>query len=802
MILIYIKRILRRVRKNKASTFINIIGLSAGLTCFILISLWVNDELGFDKFHSNFDRIARLVEIRNMDGKTEESARTSAPMAAALEQDFPEIEKTVRLRLREEIVQQNEKQFSQSGILLTDQAFFDIFSFRFLSGDKSQALTQPYSIVLTKTAAEKYFGNVNPLGQSLLIFMNDTSGRGANYKVTGVVEDPPNNSHFTFSMLSSFNTVEKFNPSILSNEGWKEAKFYTYLLLKSNVDIDVFKKKISKFYLGHVEPPDDFRSNYSYSLQPLSAIHLHSNLQNEISPVGSVSQVYIFSVIGIFILLLAAINYTNLSTAQSLSRAKEVGIKKIVGVSKTNLVLQYLSESVFLTFSALLISLILVECLQPLFSQVTGKDVSLLGSSGLSLFLLGATLVLGIISGIYPALALSSFQPIAVLKGSFKASVKGALLRKTLMVSQFVITLILFICIGVIYSQIDYIKHKDLGYDKNALLFLRINGNADVIKGYESFKNDLLKSAAIKSVAVSNSLIVSGLSSSDIETIDSNDRPLKITTSRLGIDEEFLNTYGIKLLAGRKFDQNLNLPGSNNIILNESAVRQFGWKNAEYAIGKPVKLNNKSGTIIGVVRDFHYNSFQHLIEPLAINQVGENFSRITIRINNGKLSDGVTAVSNLWKKHYPSALFDYNFLDAELQRQYIAEERFSKIITFFSALALVIATLGLYGLIAYEVTQRTKEIGIRKVLGASVMSISYELAGKFLWLLSIAGVISLPVSILFAHKWLQNFEYQVNVSWLLFILPMVFVFFIALLVVGVKSVRAAFVQPVNALRVD
>lgn len=800
MILAYFKLMLRRIGKNKASTFINIIGLSAGLTSFILISLWVNDELSFDKFHSNFDRIARLVEIRNIDGKTEESARTSAPMAAALEQDYPEIEKTVRLRLREEIVQQNGKQFSQSGILLTDQAFFDIFSFRFLSGDKSQALAQPYSIVLTKTAAAKYFGNVNPLGQSLLIFMNDSNGRGANYKVTGVVEDPPKNSHFTFSMLSSFNTVEKFNPSILSDEGWKEARFYTYMLLKSNVDIDVFKKKISKFYLGHVEQPDDFRHDYSYSLQPLSAIHLHSNLQNEISPVGSIMQVYVFSIIGIFILLLAAINYTNLSTAKSLSRAKEVGIKKIAGVSKTNLILQYLSESVLLTFIALLISLLLAEGLQPLFLQVTGKDVSLLGSPGLSLFLLCATLILGIISGIYPALALSSFQPITVLKGSFKTSIKGVLLRKSLMVSQFVITLTLFMCVGVIYSQIDYIKHKDLGYDKNALLFLRINGNADVIKGYEFFKNDLLKNAAIKSVAVSNSLIVSGLSTSDIETTDQNSRPMKITTSRLGVDEEFLNTYGIKLLAGRMFDQ--SLPGSNNIILNESAVRQLGWKNAESAIGKPVKLNDKSGTIIGVVRDFHYNSFQHLIEPLAINQVGENFSRITIRINKGKLSDGVTAVSNIWKKHYPSALFDYNFLDAELQRQYIAEERFSKIITFFSALALVIATLGLYGLISYEVIQRTKEIGIRKMLGASVMSISYQLARKFLWLLGISSVISLPVSILFMHKWLQNFEYQVNVSWLLFISPMIFVSFIALLVVGVKSARAAFVQPVNALRAD
>ncbi|GAB3428556.1 ABC transporter permease [Niabella aquatica] len=793
---------LRRIGKNKAATFINVIGLSAGLTCFILISLWVKDELSFDKFQTNADRIARLVEIRNIDGKTEESARTSAPMAAALEHDYQEIEKTVRLRLREEIVQQDGKQFLQPGILLTDQSFFDIFSFRLLSGDRTQALTDPYSIVLTKTAAKKYFGNTDPLGQSLLIFMNDTSGRGANYKVTGVVEDPPKHSHFTFSILSSFNTVEQFNPSILSNEGWKEAKFYTYLLLKPNVDIDVFKKKISKFYLSHIEQPDDFRSNYSYTLQPLSAIHLHSNLQNEIAPVGSIAQVYVFSIIGIFILLLAAINYTNLSNVQSLSRAKEVGIKKLIGVSKMNLVLQYLSESVFLTFLGLLISSILAKCLQPLFLQVTGKDVSLLASPGLVLFLLGVTLLLGIISGIYPALVLSSFQPITVLKGSFKTSIKGALLRKSLTVSQFVITLILFICIGVIYSQIDYIKHKDLGYDKNALLFLRVNGNADVIKGYEAFKNDLLKHTALKNVAVSNSLIVSGLSSSDIETTDQNGRPLKRTTSRLGVDEAFLSTYGIKLLAGRMFDHNQNLSGSNDIILNESAVRQFGWKNAESAIGKPVKFNDKSGTVIGVVRDFHYNSFQHLIEPLAISQLGENFSRITVKISDGELSDGVKAVSNVWKKHYPSALFDYDFVDAELKRQYIAEERFSKIITFFSTLALIIATLGLYGLIAYEVTQRTKEIGIRKVLGASVLDISYQLSRKLLWLMGIAAVISLPFSIMFAHKWLQNFEYRVNIPWLLFVLPMVFVFTISLLVIGIKSFRAAFVQPVTALRAD
>jgi putative ABC transport system permease protein len=550
----YLKQTWRSITKNKTSSFLNILGLSAGLTCFVFIALWVKDEVSYDKFNINYDRIVRLISTQKTETGISESAVSSAPMAKALKNDYAEVENTVRMKMREEIITHKNQQVLQPGILLTDPSFFDVFSYHLTSGNSAAALAEPYSIVLTASAAKKYFGDSDPIGKTLSLNMYDSTGYGALYKITGIMPDPPKNAHFTFNMLASFKTIEVAHPYLLTVDGWGDGSYYTYLLLKKGVDHKAFSDKITHFYGKYIgDLFNIWKPIYSYKLQPLSDIHLRSNLQYEIAATGNITQVYIFSTVGIFILLLAGINYTNLATARAAGRAKEVGIKKVVGAGKKQLILQYLSESVFTTIIALLLSLLFCFLLQPFFYEVTGKNLSLFSSPMLLIFLLGITIFLGMLSGIYPAMILSAFKPAVVLKGSFKSGDKGVLLRRTLVVSQFVITIILITGIVIIYSQMSFIKHKDLGFNKDALLFLRVHGNADVVKGYDAFKNELKNNTLVSGVATSNSMIAGGLSSGGAETLDNNGAPLQVNTSRLRVDADYFNVYGIKLLAGRGF---------------------------------------------------------------------------------------------------------------------------------------------------------------------------------------------------------------------------------------------------------
>jgi putative ABC transport system permease protein len=782
---------------------LNIIGLSAGLTCFALIVLWVSDELSYDKFNHKYDRIFRLISTAKTETGISESALSSAPMAKALKNDYPEVENAVRLKMREEIVTYKNQQVLQPGILLTDPSFFDVFTYPLSRGNVALALSEPYSIILTQSTAKKYFGDKDPVGQTLLINMFDSTGRGALYTVTGIMPDPPRNGHFTFNMLASFSTVEAAHPDVLTVDGWGNASFYTYLLLKKGVDYKSFSHKIVRFYSKHIgELNNIWSSIYFYQLQPLRDIHLRSHLQNEMTAPGNITQIYIFSTIAVFILLLAAINYTNLATARSMARAKEVGIKKVAGAAKRQLIVQYLSESVFTAMIALMLSFLFSMLLQPLFYQVTGKDLSLLSSPLLLLFLFAITIFTGIISGIYPALVLSAFKPVQVLKGSFKSTDKGILLRKTLVASQFVITIILITSIIIIYTQMSFIKHKDLGFDKNALLFLRVNGNSEVIEGYQSFRDDLQRSPLISGITTSNSLIVGGLSSGGAETIDAKGNPVQVTTSRVRVDTNYFDVYGIELLAGRMFTRNASDDSIRQVVINEMAVKKFGWKNPEAAIGKPFKMGDQKGVVVGVTANFHFNSLQQTIEPLAIYSRGNSFSRITLKVDIKKADQVVGLIERAWKKHFPSALFDYDFLSRQIAEQYQSEERFSKIFLYFSILSLLIACLGLYGLISYAVVQKTKEIGIRKVLGATANGIAAMLSAGFLRLVLFACIISIPITWYAMNSWLQNFAYRINVSWWMFGIAGLMVLVIAWLTVSFQAIKAAIANPVKSLRTE
>jgi putative ABC transport system permease protein len=803
MVQTYIKQFRRNIAANKTYSLLNIIGLSAGLTCFAFIFLWVTDELSYDKFNDNYTRIVRLVSTTKTETGAVESAVSSAPMAQALKHDYPEVENTVRLSMRAEIITFKNQQVLQPGILLTDPSFFNVFSYHMSRGSEATALSEPFSIVLTQSTAKKYFGEKDPIGETLLINMYDNTGYGALYKITGVMPDPPKNAHFTFNMLASFKTVETIDPDVLTTDGWGDASFYTYLLLRKGVDQKALSTKISQFYAKYVgDMYPIWRNIYSYKVQPLADIHLRSNLQYEIAATGSITKVYIFSLIGVFILLLAGINYTNLATARATARAKEVGIKKVVGAGKSQLIFQYLSESVFTAFIALMISFLASLLLQPYFYQLTGKDLSLFSSPFLLCFLAGMTFLSGILAGIYPAIVLSGFKPAGILKGSFKSGEKGILLRKTLIVSQFTITIILITGITIIYSQMSFIKQKDLGYNKDALLFLRVNGNTDVINGYDAFKNELKASSLVSGVATSNSMIVGGLSSGGSETVDTKGNPLQVNTSRLRIDKDYIDVYGLKLLAGQNFTPHTWEDTIRQVILNETAVKKFGWTSNESAIGKPFKMGGQKGIVIGVVNNFHFNSLEQAIEPLAIYPVDRRFSRITLKVDLGKTSQALTLVKEVWKKHFTSALFDYDFVSQELKQQYLAEEKFSKIFFYFSILSLLIASLGLYGLISFTIFQKTKEIGIRKVLGATASRIAVMLSGSFLKLIIIASFIAMPIAWYAMNQWLRGFAYRITLSWWMFGVAVSLVLVVAILTTGFRAIKAAVANPVKSLRTE
>ena len=802
MIRNYLKQTWRSLVKNKTCSFLNIIGLAVGLTCFSLIALWVNDELSYDKFNTNYDRIVRLTGIEKREAGISESAVSSAPMAKALKNDYAEIENTVRFDMREEIIEHNGQQILEPGILITDPSIFRIFSYKLTNGDVASVLKEPYTVVLTQSTAKKYFGEKDPIGQTLLIYMNDSTGSGANYTVTGLMPDPPKNAHFTFNILASFKTVEVANPDVLTVDGWGDASYYTYLLLKKGVDQKAFSNKISQFYAKYIgDLFETWRPIYFYKLQPLRDIHLRSNLQYELAPTGNAKQVYIFSTIAVFILLLAGINYTNLATARSVSRAKEVGVKKVVGAGKRQLLTQYLFESVATAILAFIFSLVISAFLQPFFYKLTDKDLSLLSFPMLLVFLLAVTIFLGLLSGIYPAIILSGFKPIGILKGAFKSSGKGILLRKSLVVTQFVITLVLVTGIIIIYTQMSYIKNKDLGYNKDELLFLRVHGNTDVINGYGAFKNDILSNPIISGAATSNSLLGS-LASGGSETVDISGNPLQVNTSRLRVDADYLNVHGIKLLAGENFGIHAATDSIRPVILNENAIKTFGWKNAEAAIGKPFKMGGQQGKVIGVVKDFHFNTLQQLISPLAIYPSGERFSRITLKADISKLPQTKAWLEKTWKKNFPSALLDYSFSDEVFEEQYRAEDKFSKIFLYFSILSLMIACLGLYGLISFTTSQKIKEIGIRKVLGASANGIAAMLSGGFLKLVLLACVIAMPVAGYVMSKWLEDFAYRTNISWWMFGAAGILVLLVALVTVSFEAIKAAIANPVKSLRTE
>src|SRR6266542_2219943 len=564
----YFKGSWRSLIKHKGFTLLNIAGLSAALTCFIFITSWVKDELSYDAYNLNADRIVRVVSKSTTPSETFDQAVTGAPLANALKTDFPEVENTVRLRERNAIVKFGNIQTDEDDILLTDPSFFNVFDYHLSRGNVKTALNDPYSIILTESMAKKYFGNKDPVGKALLIYMYDSTGRGALYKVTGIMPDAPTNAHFPFNFLVSFKTFETYAPETATE--WDKNDYYTYLLLRDKSDIKKIEAQLPAFAKRHTEKyMQDANTSLSFSLQPLTSIHLNSHLRYEISPTGSMQNVYIFATIGIFILLIACINYMNLATARAPERAKETGVKKVLGAQKLQLIFQHLVESFAVAFASFFIAVLLAYLLQPAFTALSGKRILVFQSPGLLLSLFAITFVLGILSGIYPAFLITAYKPAQVLKGKLTSTPYGVGLRKSLVVLQFTISIILIAGILVVNDQLSYIQHKELGYKKDALLTLKTNGNTDVFENFESFKNAILSSPFITGIATSNAILAGGLGNRGVTTVSGKGDRITSVLYNLKAGENYIDVYHMKIIAGRNFYSNITADSFSYIINEE-----------------------------------------------------------------------------------------------------------------------------------------------------------------------------------------------------------------------------------------
>jgi putative ABC transport system permease protein len=798
----YMKSAFRNIKRHRGFSSINITGLSIGMTCGILILLYVYYELSFDRYHKNADRIYRVL-IRQPEDSYQgiDMFNTSPPpLKIALLNDFPEIKNAARIIKTDILINHKSNKYLEKRFFIVDPEFLRIFTFPLIAGDRETALDEPFSILMTEEMAAKYFGNRDPIGKVLNI--DDKY----EYKITGIIRNVPSNSHFKFDFLGSFNTLYTIYKKRGEHffEDWNKYLFKTYIQLHSNINTSEF---LSKFPVK-IEKYRGISTKDEIHIQPLTGIHLGGNLNREIETNSDKRYVYLISAIALIIILIACFNYMNLTTARSATRMREIGIRKVVGACRLSLIRQFLSESVLITFIAMVISMMLVKLLLPLFCSFIEKELnySILYDENIILILIGMPIIIGVISGSYPAFYLSSFYPLAVIKGmpGSRCGVKrSSIFRGTLVTVQFIISMALIIFTMTVNKQLIYIRNRELGFEKEFIVTLPIQGEG-LKKNYEPFKNELIQYANIVDISSANHLPFAIESSGGA---DWDGKPENNSTEfRLAcVDHNFLDFYGIRLVRGRYFDKEITTDIEQAYILNETAVSIIGW---EEPIGKRFNFQrNIDGRVIGVVRDFHCNSLHRRIEPLVIGLIKSD-SRwwsagyISIKISFEDISGTLAFIEKKFKKFSPAYPFNYSFLDERIDRMYREEQKLRKNFGYFTFIAIFIACLGLFGLAFFTAEQYTKEIGIRKVLGASVFGIFIRLSRGYIKWVILANLIAWPLTYYFVDKWLQRFAYRVNLSIWIFILSGLTILVIALLTVSYQSIKAATANPVNSLRYE
>ena len=796
----YLKIAFRNVKKHKAYAFINIAGLAIGMACCILIISFIATELSYDRFHKNADRIYRQGLDANLGGNQILMPISTAPAAPAFVQDYPEILDAVRIRpMRNVFIKDRDLEFFEENVVLADNSIFNIFTFPMIMGDPQSALKTAYSMVMTEDTAKKYFGDEDPLGKILKV------DNQFDYTVTGVVKNVPKNSHFTFDILCSFESLYAQNREAM--EVWLSFNLYTYVLLQENIDPKELENKFPALVDQHMGTTlKAIGGEINFFLQPLTKIHLHSHMENEIEANSDIAYIYIFAAIALFILIIACINFMNLATARSALRAREVGIRKVIGAERKELIRQFLGESLIYSLFSMLVAIGLAHLVLPVFSSLSGRNLSIdyFGMPWLIPGIIGMILFVGFAAGSYPALFLSSFQPVKVLKGRLKAGAANSRFRSILVVGQFVISIGLIISTGVILNQLRFMKNKNLGFEKGNVLVVRTS-DGPARESIDSIKQEFKKVPGVLSAGLTSQLpgreanispfVPEGFSATEAQLMKSID-----------IDQDFIPTMGITVTAGRNFSTEFGTDTSDAIIINEAAARKFGWADP---IGK--KIENFSGeeiedrtarTVIGVIKNIHMSSLHSLIMPLYINNESDDLDNIAIRINSNNVSGTIDNLRSKWRELYPNQSFDYYFLDDSLATLYESEGRLSQIFSSFTLFAIFIACLGLFGMASFTAEQRTKEIGIRKVLGASVSGVVVLLAKDFLKLVLFANIIAWPIAYLAMNKWTQGFSYQAGIGVWMFVLTGVLAGVIALLTVSFQSIKAALSHPINAIKYE
>jgi putative ABC transport system permease protein len=798
---------MRNINNRKLFSLINILGLAMGIASCLVILFWVEDELNYDRFHNHADRIYRLErkwDFRDMHGQ--------APMASALwgpamKKDYPEIEAFVRLEKSELSVKDFRNIFYKQHLFIADNSIFSLFNFPLKKGDASTALTEPYTIVLTDELSRKYTGTMNSIGKIITI---EWQGKPRDFLVTGILQKVPQHSHFKFDMLVSISSY----PKDYLNQWLGGNALYTYVLLAKNVNHQDFEKKMPGFLKKYMEAEfaayfgasEDINQVFQIKLKPLLDIHLNPARYFEIAPQGSINAIYIFSIIAALVLIIASINFMNLSTATASRRAMEVGIRKTIGAKKGQLLKQFMGESFILTLLAMILSMSILNLFLPVFNELSGKTFTVMlifeGQNILKLVLI--TFITGIFAGLYPAFYLTAFKPVNSLKGTVRSGKGKSVYRIGLVTFQFGISIGLVICSLIIFKQMSYMQNRSMGFEKENLLIISAEKNT-IIKNIEAFRNSLKEVADVESFTPSSNVPGDKVyADTNFKRADTGDA-FNFTFIHTGYD--FLRTYKVELLGGRWFSKEFSTDLKNAFVLNEKAIKDLGWKRDE-AIGKKIIMTvgeNKfrESIIIGVVRDFNLQSLHSRIEPLAI-LLGENdFIRyITLRLKSTNINNTLKTIQKKWEAVFPGQQFEYSFLDSKINLRYKGDIIRRDIVLIFSILSILIACAGLLGLATYSAEDRTKEIGIRKVLGASSKSIVVLLSKEFATCVVIAIVLAWPAAYFFMQRWLMGFAFRTSMGIASFVIAGIFAFLIAQLTVVFQSLKAAWANPVDSIRYE
>jgi putative ABC transport system permease protein len=788
-----VKISLRNLIKDKAYSAINILGLTIGITCSLFLLMYIMDELSYDTYHAKAKNIYRVIS----DIKEPDNAFTWAvvqrPMAVELRNNYPEVLNAVRFDGTDRLLYKNgEAQFYEDKILLTDSTVFDMFSYEFIAGDPNTALDDPFCLVLTERMAKKYFPNpADALNQSL------TNERNEAFKITGVMKDVPRNSHFRFDALMSPATRAQFQG------GWGGFGTTTYIELPDNYDLSKMYASLDKIIAEKVNPIfEKVGIRIKYELQPILDIHLYSKIADQSEGGGDISYVYIFSAVAAFMILIACINYMNLATARSASRAKEVGLRKVMGSARRQLIAQFLTESVVVTLISLIISLVVVYIALPGFNTLANKELpfSYVLQTPVLLTLLGIVVLTGILGGSYPAFYLSGFSPLAVLKGKLATKGGSAIFRKVLVVKQFALSICMLVSTFIVFDQLQYMREKDLGFDKENVIRFNLDGDVPRARMNELTEN-LKGLPTVVAVGKANAGPGDGIGKNVFQVEDAEGKMVDRGVDLYGADYDFVDALGMKVVAGRGFSK--DNPGDTTfaVLVNEAMVARMGWKDPmgkKFVAGANQQFNRQ---VVGVVKDYNQASLYDPIEPLII-LLTNNARSVFVRIAPGNPQAAIAAVEGEFKKVFPNQPFEYHFLDADLDSQYQADKKRSQIFTAFSGLTILIACLGLLGLAAYTTEQRTKEIGVRKVIGASVNGLVLLVSKEFFVLVIIGTLVAFPAAWFFTDRWLENFAYRIHLNdeWLTFVVSAVMAVLITMITVGYHVVRAAIANPVNALR--